>query len=67
MVRENELKNGWNEKLQTFTQTYGNEALGSSLQLMETYGFIGANDMGYQKTVRAVIKALLHNVLMYRY
>ena len=60
-------ENGWKENIQSFTQTYDNEAMDASLLLMEPYGFIGADDIRYHKTVKAVKKALLHKGLMYRY
>ena len=65
------VSNDWRkpdkENIQSFTQTYDNEAMDASLLLMEPYGFIGADDIRYHKTVKAVKKALLHKGLMYRY
>ncbi len=66
-IKEDVLKNGWNEKLQTFTQTYCNSDLDASLLLMAEYGFIAANDVKYQKTVMAIKEALYYNGLVYRY
>jgi GH15 family glucan-1,4-alpha-glucosidase len=66
-IKEDVLKKGWNEDLQTFTQTYCNKDLDASLLLMAEYGFIAADDLKYQKTVMAVKNALFHNGLVYRY
>jgi GH15 family glucan-1,4-alpha-glucosidase len=66
-IKEEVLKKGWNEDLQTFTQAYNNTELDASLLLMAEYGFIDADDMKYQKTVMAVKNALFHNGLVYRY
>ncbi len=66
-IKEDVLKNGWNEDLQTFTQTYGNSELDASLLLMAEYGFIDADDSRYQKTVMAVKNALFYNGFVYRY
>jgi alpha,alpha-trehalase len=66
-IKEDVLKNGWKEDLQTFTQTYDNSNVDASLLLMAEYGFMGAGDIKYQKTVIAVKNALLNNGLMYRY
>jgi alpha,alpha-trehalase len=66
-IKEDVLKNGWNEDSQTFTQTYSNSELDASLLLMAEYGFISANDWKYQKTVKAVKSELFHNGLVYRY
>jgi GH15 family glucan-1,4-alpha-glucosidase len=66
-IKEDVLKNGWREDLQTFTQTYSNSDLDASLLLMGEYGFIDVGDLKYQKTVMAVKNALFHDGLVYRY
>lgn len=66
-IRQDVWTYGWKEEIQSFSQTYGNLALDSSLLLMEPYGFINAADVHYHKTVDAVKKALFHKGLMYRY
>ncbi len=67
LIREDVLSKGWNEDIQSFTQYYGGTDVDASLLLMERYGFIGAGDERYVKTVDRVQKELLHNGLMYRY
>ena len=66
-IKEDVFSKGWNNELQTFTQTYGNSELDASLLLMAEYGFMPADDLKYKKTVLAVKKALFHNGLVYRY
>ena len=66
-IKEDVLKNGWKEDLQTFTQTYCNSHVDASLLLMAEYGFIAADDLKYRKTVIAVKDALFYNGLMHRY
>lgn len=66
-IRQEVMERGWKEQIQSFSQTYENVVMDSSLLLMESYGFIDANDIRYHKTVDAVKKALLHEGLMYRY
>jgi GH15 family glucan-1,4-alpha-glucosidase len=66
-IKEDVFKKGWNEELGSFTQTYSNSELDSSLLLMEEYGFIDAEDERYISTVKAVKEGLMHNGLMYRY
>ena len=66
-IKEDVFKNGWNDELQTFTQTYDNSELDASLLLMSEYGFIEANDLKYQRTVLAVKNALFYKGLVYRY
>lgn len=67
LIKQDILKKGWNDELQSFTQAYGNTYLDSSLLLMEEYGFIDAEDERFKKTVKAVKENLFHNGLMYRY
>jgi GH15 family glucan-1,4-alpha-glucosidase len=66
-IKEDVLKKGWKEDLQTFTQTYCNSELDASLLLMADYGFIAYDDLKYQKTVMAVKNTLFYNGLVYRY
>ncbi len=66
-IREDVLKNGWNEELQSFTQTYCNRDLDSSLLLMEFYGFIDGNDEKYRKTVESILENLQYKGLFFRY
>ena len=66
-IKEDVLKNGWNEDLQSFTQTYSNSELDASLLLMAEYGFISADDIRYKRTVIAVKNALFYEGLVYRY
>jgi alpha,alpha-trehalase len=66
-IKEDVLKKGWKDDLQSFTQTYCNSHADASLLLMAEYGFISADDLKYQKTVIFVKNALFANGLMYRY
>ncbi len=66
-IKNDVLVNGWNEKLQSFTQTYSTPDMDSSLLLMETYGFISPTDDRFQKTVDAIYRALNYKGLMFRY
>jgi alpha,alpha-trehalase len=66
-IKEEVMRKGWNEDLQTFTQTYTNKNMDASLLLMAEYGFLANTDPRYRKTVIAVKKSLFHNGLVYRY
>ncbi|MCO6025635.1 glycoside hydrolase family 15 protein [Prevotella cerevisiae] len=66
-VKSDVLLNGWKENLHTFTQTYDNNYLDSSVLLMEAYGFISADDPKYRSTVQVIEKNLFKDGLMYRY
>ncbi len=67
LIREDILCHGWNEQLQSFTQSYGNTDMDASLLLMEQYGFLPADDERFIKTVRRVKAELFHKGLMFRY
>ncbi len=67
LVRNDVLEKGWNEKIGSFSQSYGNDAVDASLLLMEQYGFIDANDDRYLKTVNRIKAELFHDGLMFRY
>ncbi|HLO60012.1 MAG TPA: glycoside hydrolase family 15 protein [Bacteroidales bacterium] len=66
-IKADIYKNGWNEELQTFTQSYESTSLDASLLLIAEYGFITTEDEKFTKTVTAVKDALFYNGLMYRY
>jgi GH15 family glucan-1,4-alpha-glucosidase len=66
-IREDVLEKGWNVELQSFTQTYCNNDLDSSLLLMEFYGFIDGSDERYQRTVEAIQQNLEYKGLYFRY
>jgi len=60
-------ENAWSEEVQAYTQSYGSTDLDASTLLMESYGFIEANDPRFISTVRATEKELCNDGLMYRY
>lgn len=66
-IREDILKNAWNDEAKSFTQFYGSKDQDAANLLMESYGFIDANDEKYKLTVKAIEKDLCRNGLMYRY
>jgi len=60
-------ENGWNEDKQAYTQYYGSSDLDASTLLMQSYGFIEADDPRFIGTVQATEKELCEDGLMYRY
>ena len=66
-IKADVLEKGWNPKINSFSQAYGNDEVDSSLLLMEQYGFIAADDPRYIATVDRIRRELLHDGLMYRY
>ena len=67
IIKEDVLENGWNEEIQSFSQSYGSTDLDASLLLMEAYGFISEDNPKYIKTVDAIFQSLNYKGLMYRY
>jgi len=59
--------NGWNEEKQAYTQYYGSSDLDASTLLMQSYGFIEADDPRFVSTVKATENDLCEDGLMYRY
>lgn len=67
LIKTDVLMQGWKEEIQSFSQTYCNTELDSSLLLMEVYGFIDATDLRYKQTVDAIYRKLMYKGLMFRY
>ncbi len=66
-IKRDILTRGWSESKQSFTQAYGYEDMDASVLLMESYGFMDAQDPRFRTTVKATQKELEYNGLMYRY
>ncbi len=66
-IKNDILRQAWNDDVKAFTQSYGSKYLDASVLLMENYGFIEAKDPKYISTVLAIEKELSFNGLMYRY
>ncbi|MFN4764228.1 glycoside hydrolase family 15 protein [Gillisia sp. Q332] len=66
-IHEDIYKNGWNDEIGAYTQSYGSKDLDASTLLMEQYGFINARDPRFVSTVKATEKELCQDGLMYRY
>ena len=66
-IHDDIYKNGWNDEVNAYTQSYGSKDLDASTLLMEQYGFINARDPRFISTVKATEKELCRDGLMYRY
>ena len=58
---------GFDERLGSFTQTYGSPELDASLLLLPLVGFLPATDPRIQGTIEAVERELLHDGFLLRY
>ncbi len=66
------MKKGWNEKVNSFTQTFGSDLLDASSLLMPIVNFIAGSDPRMLATIEAICKplqqgGLLLNNMVYRY
>lgn len=66
-IKEDILKNAWNDEVMAYTQSYGSKTLDASVLLMEQYGFIDPTEKRFIATVKAIGKELLTDGLLYRY
>jgi GH15 family glucan-1,4-alpha-glucosidase len=67
IIKEDILKNGWNQELGYFTQVYKGTNCDASNLLMEHYGFIEPLDPRYLSTVWKTYDHLCKDGLMFRY
>ena len=58
---------GWDEKQQSYVQSYGDPALDASLLLMPVVGFTGPEDPRWHSTLTAIERDLTHRGLCHRY
>lgn len=66
-IKNDILQKGWNQQMNSFTQSYGSSYLDASNLLMEDYGFIEASDSMYICTVLSTRDELCKNGMMFRY
>jgi GH15 family glucan-1,4-alpha-glucosidase len=66
-IKKNIYLKGWNPDIGAFTQTYGGKAMDAANLLMQSYGFIEANDQKYVSTVKRIKDELCVNGLLFRY
>src|SRR5690606_18066323 len=66
-IHEQVCKHGYNERLQSFVQSYGSEQLDASLLLIAELGFLPPEDPRVPATVRAIESRLVRDGLVQRY
>ena len=66
-IRDDILKNGWNDKRKSFVQSYGSDALDASLLLVPLVGFLPPDDPRIVSTVDAIGRELTQDGLVLRY
>jgi GH15 family glucan-1,4-alpha-glucosidase len=66
-IRDTILNEAWNERLGSFTATFGGDEIDASLLLMHEVGFIRADDPRFAGTVDAVERELRHGKHLFRY
>ena len=66
-IKEDILKNGWDDELKSFVMYYGSKELDASNLLMLHYGFLDKSDPRMVNTVRNTNKELTKNGFVLRY
>ena len=66
-IKQDILKKGWNEKMQSFVASYGSNQLDASTLLMLHYGFLDRQDPRIVSTVKQIHKQLVRNDFTFRY
>jgi GH15 family glucan-1,4-alpha-glucosidase len=66
-VRDEVLKEGWDDDLGAFTQYYGSGTVDASLLQLPQVGFLAADDERMRATVAVIERDLLHDGLLLRY
>jgi GH15 family glucan-1,4-alpha-glucosidase len=66
-IKEDILKNGWNEKAKAFTMFYGSEELDASALKMAYHEFLPPDDPRLISTVKQIYKKLRKGALVQRY
>lgn len=66
-IRQSILKNGYDEKLNSFVQSYGSKDLDAANLLIPIVGFLPFNDYRIKGTVDATLKHLTRDGLVFRY
>ncbi len=66
-IKEDILKNGWDDELKSFVMYYGGKELDASVLLMLHYGFLDHKDPRMVSTVHNVHKELTRDGFVFRY
>jgi GH15 family glucan-1,4-alpha-glucosidase len=66
-LRETILEAAWNKEMNSFTSSFGGKDLDASLLLLQTLGFVAADDPRFASTVAAIEKNLKRGDYIFRY
>ncbi|PIS05091.1 MAG: glycoside hydrolase family 15 protein [Candidatus Buchananbacteria bacterium CG10_big_fil_rev_8_21_14_0_10_42_9] len=66
-IKNEVLEKGYSDKLQSFTQTLNSEKLDASSLLIPMVGFLPYEDVRVKNTIKATMKYLMKDDLVYRY
>jgi GH15 family glucan-1,4-alpha-glucosidase len=66
-MRDDICRNGFNQRRNSFVQTYGGDSVDASLLGMAQVGFLAPDDPRFVGTVRAIEQDLMENGLLLRY
>ncbi len=66
-IKEDILKNGWNDRLKSFSMSYGSDTFDASNLLMLHYGFLDKSDPRMVSTVEKTYQNLVQQGFTFRY
>ncbi|MDD5503865.1 MAG: glycoside hydrolase family 15 protein [Candidatus Omnitrophica bacterium] len=66
-IKDDVLKNGWNDRIGSFTMYYGSDELDAANLLMLHYGFIDKADARMKNTVAKSMEMLVKDNFVFRY
>ena len=67
VIKDDILKNSWNENIKAFTMYYGSDIFDASNLMMIHYKFLEGNDERMISTVKEYYKKMVKNGFMFRY
>ena len=66
-IRDEVLEKGWNDRIGSFTATYGGEDIDAAVLLLGLTGVVEPTDERFVRTVEAVEQSLRNGPTVYRY
>ena len=66
-IHRDVIEHGWNEEKQAFVQYYGGESLDAANLLLPVVGFLPGDDPRVVGTIRATLRELSRDGMLYRY
>jgi len=66
-IHEGTLREAWNPKIESFTESFGGDQIDASVLLMPELGFLPGSDARFQKTLKRIDERLRNDGHLFRY